>query len=331
MTHANNRPHFGDPVEKHMKREFVAVKADDTVGGVSAALRGRNLTETIAYIYAVDSDGRLTGVIPTRRLVASAGEDRVGDLMIRDVVSLPSRSTLLAAAQAFIRHRFLALPVVDDSGRIVGVVDTGLFTEGKIDSSGRVDAQSIFQLIGVHIGEGRKGPAYRNFGKRFPWLCCNIAGGLACALISGWHEELLQSAVVLAFFIPMVLTLSESVSIQSMSITIQGLAGEKVRGDSFLIALGKELLVSGLLGTACGGVVAAAALLWKASAVLTAAIWISITLSMVTACLLGVALPTAVAAVRKNPHIASGPIVLAMGDAATLLFYLSFSEMLLRA
>ena len=137
------------------------------------------------------------------------------------------------------------------------MVDVSLFTDEVIDLAKRT-YDDIFQLIGVH------GTAQRStwiaFRDRFPWLLCNIAGGLLAAFIASRFEHLLQEVVVLSLFIPIVLALGESVSMQALTLTLQGLTDGPIVWSRLLSALWKEFRTATLLGIGCGAVVGAGGL-----------------------------------------------------------------------
>ncbi len=324
-----SRDRLDEPVRDHLRAELVALEARWTVAEALAAARREHLAERIVYFYVVDGEGRLAGVLPIRRLLMAAPEARVEDLMVRRLVTLPEHATLLDACELFVLHKFLAIPVVDAERRPLGQIDVTLFAEEVLDLGERRTADDLFQLIGIHIAAGRGAGTWRGFADRFPWLLANVAGGTLCALLAGRYEAFLDQVLVLALFIPVVLALAESVSIQSMTITLQALHAGRTRGREFAAAVGREALVASLLGLASGCLVGAIAYLWKGEPLVSTAIGASIALSMLTASLLGLLLPTALRALRFNPRIASGPIVLALADLATLLFYFNLAGWLL--
>jgi magnesium transporter len=299
------------------------------VGECLEHLRTHPLTERVIYFYVVDEEGVLKGVVPTRRLLGARPDERIDTVMHPSTISVPDSAPLSRALELFIEHRFLALPVTDGDGRLLGAIDVSLFTENLEDLQYGNVSQEIFQLIGVHLATARQGNPFAAFKDRFPWLLANVAGGLLCAAISGMYQILLESVVLLALFIPVCLALAESVSIQSASLTIQALQHKGPNRSSLLRALRQEAAVAVLLGLSCGGIVGATAWVWKGDPLAAIAICSSITLAMITACLLGILLPTAVKAMGKNPTVASGPVVLATADVATLLFYFNLAGWLL--
>src|SRR5262249_13402826 len=149
-------------------------------------------------------------------------------------ITLPAEATILDACEFFIQYRLLALPVVDGRGRLRGVVDMEVYTDEVTNLGEAVQRDDLFQMIGVHLADGRQGSPLFAFRHRFPWLGCNLAAGILAAFLSGVFEEELKSAVALAFFIPVVLNLAESVSSQSVSLSLQALRGQRPTWRSML-------------------------------------------------------------------------------------------------
>jgi magnesium transporter len=310
------------------RRDVVTLLESQTIGEALAALRSADFSDEIVYFYAVDADRGLVGVVPTRRLLMSRSYDRISEIMIRDVVSVFEGVTVREACSLLVGHRLLALPLVDGQGRLVGAVDVSLFTGEMAGISARRSAENVFQLIGIHVARPSASP-WAGFKDRFPWLLCNISGGLVCAALTSRYEKFLDQTIVLALFIPIVLTLAESVSIQAMSITLQGLDRARIDWRMIFRCLRNEFFTSILLGGAAGSLVALVSLIWKRQTVISLAIGGSIWCAVVTACLLGVLLPTAVRLFGRDPKIAAGPVVLATADVATLLFYFNLASLIL--
>jgi magnesium transporter len=135
--------------------------------------------------------------------------------------------------------------------------------------------------------------------------------------------------VVLALFIPIVLALAESVSMQSATLTLQTLSDDSVRPARILHALWKEARTALLLGLSCGAVVSAVVFAWRQDPSGATVIGGAIAASMVAACLYGVLLPTLLRAFKADPRIASGPLVLASADVTTLVVYLGLGARIL--
>lgn len=162
-----------------------------------------------------------------------------------------------------------------------------------------------------------------------PWLLATIASGTLCALLASLYELTLAKSIVLAFFLTLVLGLGESVSMQSMSVTIQALRSVRPNLTWYLRSLRHELPTALLLGSTCGSLVAMIVWLWRDEAWTGLIIGGSILLSLCAACLLGLSVPTLLHALRLDPKIAAGPVTLAVTDLCTLLFYFSLAAWLL--
>jgi magnesium transporter len=319
---------LGARITDYVHTNMVALRQEQTAREALHALRRQDISDKIIYLYVVDEQDTLVGVVPVRRLLTAEPDATVQSLMVGPVVSIPGSLSVLEACEVFLKQRLLALPVVDHEGRLLGVVDLTLFTD-EVLTAAQQQTDSAFQLIGVHVALGRRVSSWTSFKDRFPWLLCNMASGIACAFIAGRFELLLSQVVLLAMFLTVVLALGESVSIQSMTITLQGLMGLRTDRRHLLRSIRKEFTTSALLGLSCGLVVGLTALAWRGAPLPALAIGGGIFMSIITACLLGVAIPTAVHVMRIDPKVAAGPIVLASADVATLLFYFGIAQRLL--
>jgi magnesium transporter len=249
--------------------------------------------------------------------------------MLARVVAIPQTATVLEACEAFVLHKFLAFPVVDEQRRIVGMVDVGLLTEEAFDIAEREQTEGVFESIGFRLSEVRDASPVRAFRFRFPWLLATIGSGTLCALLAGAYEVTLAKSIVLAFFLTMVLGLAESVSIQSMTVTIQALRGTPPTLRWYVRAFRREAGTAALLGAACGIVVGLIVWLWRGAALAGIAIGASILLALCAACLFGLSVPALLHALKLDPKIAAGPVTLAFTDLFTLLFYFSLAAWLL--
>jgi magnesium transporter len=315
-----------EPILPLARPPQVVLKPEQTVADAHAYIRSHANAASIAYFYVVTEDNKLVGVVPGRRLLTAAPDKAISEIMIDNVVAIPDWATVLIASEYFATRRLLAFPVVNAAGELCGVVDVSLFTDEVIDLAKRT-YDDIFQLIGVH-GTEQFG-AWMAFRDRFPWLLCNIAGGLIAAFIASRFEHLLQEVVVLALFIPIVLALGESVSMQALTLTLQNLADGPIVWKRLFAALWKEFKTATLLGIGCAAVVGLVVVGWRGQYVVAGSIFASIAFSMIIACLLGVAIPSALRVLKADPRIAAGPVVLAAADVVTLVLYFGLGARLL--
>src|SRR6266404_1582594 len=328
-------PDFNSPVVEHARKDFPLLDAEMTVGEALERIRREGVGERVIYFFAVDRDKRLVGVVPTRRLLTAALESSLSDIMVRRVVAIPATATVLDACEFFVLYKFLAFPVVDEQRHVVGLIDVNLFAEemlGEREEQPRPAApvrDDVFEVLGFHLDQIRGASPWRVFRFRFPWLLVTVTGGTICAILAGAFEATLVHSLVVAFFLTMVLGLNESVSAQSMSVTIQILRSAPVTWSWFATALRRELTTAILLGLSCGSVVAAIVWFWRSDLRSAGAIGGSIALSLVTACLFGLGVPSLLHRLNLDPKIAAGPITLALADIFALLIYLTTARCVL--
>src|SRR2546429_9312673 len=122
-------PDFNSPVVEHARKDFPLLDADMTVGEALDRIRREGVGERVIYFFAIDSEKRLVGVLPTRRLLTAALETHLEEIMVRRVVAIPATATVLEACEFFVLYKFFAFPVVDDQRRVVGLIDVSLFAE----------------------------------------------------------------------------------------------------------------------------------------------------------------------------------------------------------
>ena len=336
MPEAAGIPDFNSAVVEHARKDFPLLDADMTIAEALERIRREGVGERVIYFFAVDSDKRLVGVLPTRRLLTSTPETRLRDIMVRRVVAIPATATILDACEFFVLYKFFAFPVVDEQRRVVGVVDVSLFAEEILGSREEQShpatpvRDDVFEVLGFHLEQIRGASSWRVFRFRFPWLLATVTSGTICALLAGAFEATLANSLVIAFFLTMVLGLNESVSAQSMSVTIQMLKSAPVTWGWFKTALRRELVTAILIGLGCGAIVAAIVLLWRHHIPGAFVIGGSIALSLVTASLFGLGVPSVLHRFKLDPKIAAGPITLALADICALLIYFTAAHFVLR-
>ena len=320
-----NDQHLNSPITAYVRKDFAQLRDDFTVQQALDFIRQKGVGEQIVYFYVVDSAERLVGVVPTRRLLTGSLDARLSDTMVRRIVAIPATASVLEACEMFVMHKFLAFPVVDDQKRIVGIVDVNLFKDEIFGITEHEKMDEVFEILGFHISQVRDASPLRAFRFRFPWLLTNIASGTICAFLAGAYELTLAKSLVLAFFLTLVLGLGESVSIQSMSVTIQALRAFRPTLAWFLKAMRREIGTACFLGASCGILVALIVWGWRGAPLAAGVIGGSIFLTVCAACFFGLAIPSLLHWLKLDPKIAAGPITLALTDIATLLFYFNLA------
>lgn len=317
------------PLSTVARRDVATLRQDLTVQRALDVIRQRGLGEKIVYFYVVDESGCLRGVLPTRRLLTAPLEQCLADVMLTQVIALPQTATVREACDAFAAHKFLAFPVVDEARRLIGVMDVGLFTEKVLDLAERRHLDDVFETIGLRSSHLRDATPLRTFRFRFPWLLATIASGSLCALLASAYAVTLAGSLVLTFFLTMVLGLGESVSIQSMTVTIQALRQQPPTLAWYAHRFRREAAATFLLGAATGAVVGLIVWLWQGDARAAVSIGASLLLALGAAAFFGLTVPTLLHAFRLDPKISAGPVTLALTDIFTLLCYFSLAAWLL--
>jgi len=317
------------PVVTTARKDFAKLHQDFTIQQTLDDIRRQGIGDRIVYFYVVDDNDRVVGVLPTRRLLISPLEQRISEVMIGPVITIPQSATVLEAYEFFVRHKLLAFPVVDEQKRILGVVDIGMFTDEAFDVADQKSLDRAFETIGLHLLQVRDVSPLRAFQFRFPWLLATIISGTACALLTGIFEVTLAESLILAFFLTLVLGLGESVSMQSMAMAIQGLHSRQPTLRWYAQALWREAGTTLLLGAACGLSVGLISWLWRGNVPASVAIGSSILLILCAAGFFGLSIPSLLHELKLDLKIAAGPLTLAITDIATLLIYFSLAAMLL--
>lgn len=295
--------------------------AEDTVAQALEKIRAAPGSNEIFYCYACDPEGRLVGVVPIRKLIRTAPEERISSLMFTRVVKLPADAPDSLVEDFFVTYRFLAFPVVDAEGRIVGVVEVGNFVDTFSDTlfdevEGRV-RDEVFRFVGLPENEMKETRPLHMALRRFPWLLVNIGGGFLAATVSHLFEQTVQRLVVVAAFIPMVLVLSESLGVQTTAVSASMLADQAVDAPQ----VRREVLGTSIAGMMAALVVAVLGNVYAHNLAFPFVLFIAITLSTTLAACLGAVLPFLFHRFHVDPHMASAPLVLAISDNVTLFTY----------
>lgn len=318
-------------VTAFMTDAAVTLREEWTIDGALGQLRAHppaaGAGSQVLYFYVVNGAEQLVGVLSARALVLSPGEARVGELMTRGIITLSEKETLFDALELFALHRLLAIPVVSAEKKLLGVVEVSLYTEEVFDLAHNQQLNEVFQLIGLRLEQQKHGSAWKGFRARMPWLLSNITGGLICAALGAFFEGTVRQVVIIALFIPLILTLAESVSVQSMTLAIEeAMHKGKTRGVFM-----RELVTAIMLGVCSGVVVGLVSLFWRDRVAATVTIAVSVMLVMVIAATLGRVVPALIHRLKLNPRIASGPITLAVVDVVAITVYLSAATVMLNS
>ncbi len=300
---------------------------DKSVHEALATLRHKEIRHHANYYYAVDQQNHLVGIASTRQLLFADPDAPIRDIMSQKVIKIEEGAPLAEALHRIAEKQLLALPVVDKENILKGIFEVHtepmVFSEEEAIPS-KID-QEIFQLIGFSLEQSKMSTSLQEYRYRMPWLLCNMIGGFACAAIAGIYQETLDSIVILALFIPLVLALSESISMQSMTLSLQFLQQKKMAWNQITRRVWTEWKTGLLLGLTSMVCVAGGYLLLEREWSPLVAVGVSVFLSMFLAATIGTITPIIFHALRWDPKVAVGPIVLTLSDIVATSIYLSFS------
>ncbi len=324
-----DRPY--DPITPHILTSYVSFPGQITADGAISQLRNMANLPDISYLYVTDSENTLLGVLPTRRLLSASPETQLFEIMQRELVAIPAHVNVQRALEFFTEHKYLGFPVVDSDNKLVGVIDVSFFTHEVLDLAKRRPIDELFESLGVHMSNVHTSTPWGAFRFRFPWFMATITSGSCCALLSSFFGKTLEESIVLAFFLTLVLGLSESMAVQAMTVAIQFLhASAKPSFRTFVASAIKELAAALLLALGCANLVFAIIMAWYRSAEDGIVIAGSIVICMTGASLIGICIPTILHAMKMNFRIAAGPLSLALTDLFALTSYFTIATLVLR-
>lgn len=329
----NNKQTYQQPLTDFARKDFTALNKNLTVDEALHKIRKEGVGERIVYFYVVDDNEKLAGVLPTRRILTALPDQKLEEIMVNRVAALPHNATVYDACEFFVTYKFLAFPLIDEERKLVGIVDVNLFTEELLnlepDIDERQEIKDVFETIGFNINEIKNASPVKAWKIRLPWLLATVTSGTVCAILAGFFEATLAESLVIAFFLTMVLGLGESVSIQSMTLTVQSLHTATPSLKWYLKNLMKELKTSFMLGISCGVLVALIIFVWKGTVTAGAVIGASILLIELQAAFWGISVPAVLHKTKLDPKISAGPITLAMTDICTIFFYFGLAALVL--
>ncbi|MCP5469319.1 MAG: magnesium transporter [Chlamydiales bacterium] len=320
---------LAQPVQNFLSTFQFAFTHEQTIGDILAKLNAREKRLQNVYFYVLDSDGFLIGIVTVQEVLYNKPETKLIDILDHEVLKIRNDEPLEKALKILAHHELLALPVVDAENRYLGIIDVVPQDEEHFHNTKRLHAKTmkedIFQFIGFSIEQGKMASTWSEFRYRMPWLLCNLVGGLICVVIGEAFEETLRLFVILALFIPLVLSLSESVAVQSMTISLRFLHLKKIYWTQVLRRCNIEWKASLLLGLGNSILIAAFYFAWSTELMPIIAMAISITVSMIGAALFGALFPIVLHALKLDPKVAAGPVVLTMADIITVSIYYSLT------
>jgi magnesium transporter len=316
-----------------MTSDYYVFPEETDLGSIFNHIRSKPIQdEEIPYVYAVDEDGRLTGVARLADLIRAHPALPLLAIVDTQFVSIGPEEDQEIAAQLLNRYDMLALPVLDAGGHLLGVitVDDAIAaleeeaTEDIYKGAGILstrDNQSIKSDLMV------RGPIWQSWAARIPFLLVTMIGGILAGGVIGAFEDTLETVVVLAFFIPIVMGMGGNSSTQSVGIFIRGYVLGQIDPKDFGKHLLREIGVGLGLGVIIGALAGAAATLWQGNPMIGLVVGLSLACTVTLATSLGFLVPLLINKVGIDPAVASEPVITTINDFTGMLIYFLFASL----
>ncbi len=312
-----------------MSTEILVYPEHLTIAEVNRDLKEKQeiyRTYQIQYIYVVDDGNRLVGVMRIHDLLFSSGSKVLRDLMIPRPHRIPADADLNRMADAFGQYSLLALPVVDEADRMLGVVLPISVEEAKQKRS----VKQFLWLSGIIGGEEfRSMPLYKRSGRRLSWLSLNIVLNIIAASVIAMYQETLAAAIALAVFLPMVSDMSGCSGNQAVAVSLRELALGLLRPSEILRVAFKESTLGLINGVLLGILLGFVAFLWKGNIFLSLVIGTALAGNTLVAVTVGGVLPLLLKKLRIDPALVSSPLLTTVTDMCGFFLVLSLASAVL--
>ncbi|MER2063251.1 MAG: magnesium transporter, partial [Alkalibacterium sp.] len=311
-----------------MTKEFITINFKETTSEVVKQLRkiGRE-AETIYYLYVVDDKGKLVGVLSLRDLLLSPESEVVEDIMFNQVVSVNVDEDQEKVARIIQDYDLLALPVLGHDGTMLGIVTV----DDVMDILEEEVTEDFNEFSAIKRGDDdRKTSAFRTAKSRIPWIIILLFLGTITGSLIGVFEETLESVVLLAAFIPMIMDTAGNVGTQSLAVAVRNLTIEDEKDkDGFFQTVKNELGAGMIMGIVASIVLVGMISIMYGNVVLAMIISVSMFITISISTVIGTVIPSIITKFKIDPAVASGPFITTINDSLGLLIYFSIATMLL--
>jgi magnesium transporter len=305
-----------------MNPDFIALNQEITASAAIEAIQKEFAdVEMPFYLYAVDEYGNLVGVCSLRQLVVVKPQTPLKSFMTADFLSVQTHMDQEEVAKLVARYDILAVPVVDESNRLVGIVTV----DDVIDIFREEATEDILKMAGVGEEFVETKSILQSTRIRLPWLFASCLGGIFAFYVIGHFEESLSRITYLAAFIPVIMGMGGNIGTQSSTIVVRGLATGRLNIRDIWPVVGKELSVGAILGIVYGLLIGSVAQMQYDTVMLALAVCLAVVCSMSVAALVGSCVPMLLARLSIDPAVATGPFVTTSVDIISVYFYFTIA------
>ncbi|WP_085537399.1 magnesium transporter [Massilibacteroides vaginae] len=274
--------------------------------------------DEIYYVYVVDDDERMKGVLPLKRLITSPSVSKIKHVMKKEPIVVHVDDSVEEVVTTIEKYDLVALPVVDSIGRLVGRI-----TIDDVMDEVREQHEREYQLAsGISKDVETSDNVFMQTAARLPWLLIGMIGGLGNSVILGGFEASFASNPKMALFIPLIGGTGGNVGIQSSAIVVQGLANNTLKPDNIVSQLGKELVVSLINASIISLVVFIYNFFMLGDAGITASVSLSLFAVVLFASIFGTIVPVTLSKLKIDPALATGPFITITNDIIGMMIYM---------
>lgn len=304
-----------------MSTEYLAVEEDLHVDEVMRLVKKQALeAESISYVYVLDAQDQLTGVISLRDLLTHSDDLAVSEITKDRIVSVKAGDDQEDVAQIVADYNFLSIPVTDDDNRLLGVITV----DDIVDVIDEEAVEDYSGLAAVNVSQINDTP-WHSAIKRIPWLIALLLLGMATATLISSYDDLVKRASILAAFISLITGTAGNAGTQALALAVRRIAvGSEQTG---LKDFASEILAGIIVGIATGISVFTIVALWKQNMMLGVAVGLAMTMAIVVANLAGYLIPVVIDKIGFDPAVASGPFITTLSDLTSVLIYFSVAQL----
>jgi magnesium transporter len=309
-----------------MNPKVFALSEDVTAAEAISALQGSRDVEMVFYLYVIDARRHLVGVVSLRRLLLVPPTTPLKRIMTTDLISVRADMDQEEVARQVASYNLLAIPVVDEENKLVGVITV----DDVIDVIKDEATEDVYRLAGVAGDDRVFTPAIESLRKRLPWLVINLGTAFLAASVVGVFESTIAVVTALAVFMPVVAGMGGNAATQTLTVIVRGIALGELTWGNTRKALFKEALVGLGNGVACGLIGAIVVWLFKGDPVLGGILAMAMILNMFIAATAGTLIPLSLRALKVDPALGSAVFITTLTDVFGFLSFLGLGTLFLR-
>jgi magnesium transporter len=319
--------HADETAGGHMTRAYIALQGHWTVDHAIQYLRRvRPEADSAYYLYVVDPANHLEGIVSLRDLIIARPDQRLDEVMSRDIIKARSDMDQEEVARLVSRYDLVALPVVDEEDRLVGVITV----DDVLDVIEEEATEDILKVAGIGVDETALSPVLDSARRRLPWLVVNMFTAFLAAFVVSRFEDTISEVAALAAFMPIIAGQGGNAGIQTSTIVLRGLALAEIDLGDLARVLRKEIALGLIKGVVFGGMLALVAYIWQDNATFALVAGAAMLLNMLVASIGGVMIPITLRYVlRVDPATAAGVFDTTLTDVMGFFIFLGLATLLL--